>query len=73
MDFETAVIVERFTEKAFAEAALSLLEAEGIEAVISADDAGGVMPNLDFASGARLLVAATDLERAKALLTDTSD
>jgi hypothetical protein len=73
MDFEKAVVVERFTDKAFAEAAVSLLGAEGIDAVISADDAGGVLPNLDFASGARLLVAAEDLERAKALLDANAD
>lgn len=68
MDIGSAVVIESFSDKVFAEAAVSLLESEGIEAIISADDAGGELPNLDFARGARLLVAPEDVERAKEIL-----
>ncbi len=62
------VVVESFSEKVFAEAAASLLESEGIESVISADDAGGELPNLDFAAGVKLRVARADAERARGVL-----
>jgi hypothetical protein len=68
MDVDTAVVIETYSDESFAEAAVSLLEAEGIEALISSDDAGHALPNLDFASGVRVLVAPGDAERAKALI-----
>ena len=68
MGDEEHVVVETYSERAFAEAAVSYLTSEGIEAEIHADDAGGELPNLDFAAGVRVLVAASDLEQARALL-----
>ncbi|MBW2230341.1 MAG: DUF2007 domain-containing protein [Deltaproteobacteria bacterium] len=65
---EDAVVVESFSEKSFAEAAVSLLQSEGITAVIHADDAGHEFPNFDFASGVRLLVSEADAERAREVL-----
>jgi hypothetical protein len=65
---DDAVVVENFSEKSFAEAAISLLETEGITAVIHADDAGHELPNLDFARGVRLLVSQQDAERAREIL-----
>ncbi len=73
MDIENAVVIESFSDKAFAEAAVSLLESEGIEAIFSADDAGGELPNLDFARGVQLLVAPEDVERAKAVLDSAAN
>lgn len=67
------VVIESFSDKAFAEAAVSLLELEGIEATIDSDDAGGELPNLDFARGARVLVAAADADRARAVLNTAAD
>jgi hypothetical protein len=61
-------VVETFSEKSFAEAAVSLLLSEGIEAHIHSDDAGHELPNLDFARGVRVVVAPEDLERARAIL-----
>jgi hypothetical protein len=66
------IVIESFSDKAFAEAAASLLESEGIVATISSDDAGGELPNLDFATGVRLLVARSDVERAREVLNATS-
>ncbi|MDG2335348.1 MAG: DUF2007 domain-containing protein [Myxococcota bacterium] len=68
MNYEGSVVLESFSDKAFAEAAVSLLASEGIEAFIHADDAGGELPNLDFARGVRVLVSAEDKTRAHELL-----
>ncbi len=65
---EREVVVESFSDKSFAEAAISLLATEGIAAHMHADDAGGELPNLDFARGVRVVVAPVDLERAIEIL-----
>ena len=53
---------------------LAMLAAEGIKAIISADDAGGMQPSLLFGSGgARLLVAKGDAEAARLLLDSVAD
>lgn len=67
------VVVETFSDKAFAQAAISLLESEGIEAELISDDAGGELPNLDFASGVQVMVAAADADRARAVLNSAAD
>jgi hypothetical protein len=72
MSSEGVVMIESFSDKSFAEAAVSLLESEGIEAFIHADDAGGELPNLDFARGVRVLVAAEDEERARYILNSAA-
>ena len=68
MDFEDAVVVESFSSHELAEAAVSLLRSEGVDAVMSADDAGGELPNLDLAGGVRVLVPSASLEFARELL-----
>jgi hypothetical protein len=73
MGDEERVLIESFSDKAFAEAAASLLESEGISTEIVSDDAGGELPNLDFARGVKVLVARSDLERAEMLLRTSSD
>jgi hypothetical protein len=45
-----------------------LLESEGIEAMIMADDAGGTYPMLQFIRGVRLMVYREDEARAKEIL-----
>jgi len=61
-------VVETFSDRSFAEAAVSLLSSEGIEAHVHSDDAGHELPNLDFARGVRVVVAPEDLDRARAIL-----
>lgn len=73
MDIGTAVLLESFADKSFAEAAIALLDSSGIESLLVTDDAGGVLPNLDFARGARVMVAPEDLQRAKDLLNNAAD
>jgi hypothetical protein len=68
MDFENAVVVSSFSNHETAEAAVSLLRSEGIEAEISADDAGGEIPSLDLAGGVRVYVSRDNEEFARALL-----
>ena len=73
MKDENGVVIETFSDKAFAEAAASLLESEGIESAIVSDDAGGELPNLDFAKGVQLWVAESDAERARGILHTSSN
>ncbi|HIG01493.1 MAG TPA: hypothetical protein EYQ66_09350 [Myxococcales bacterium] len=73
MGTEVEVVVETFSDKAFAEAAVSLLASEQIDAWIRSDDAGGGLPNLDFARGVRLMVAPADEARARAILNSGSE
>ena len=68
MDFEDAVVVESFSSHELAEAAVSLLRSEGVDAVVSADDAGGELPNLDLAGGVRVIVPSASLDFARQLL-----
>jgi hypothetical protein len=68
LDLDDAVIIETFTSRAVAELAAGLLESEGIEALILADDAGGLYPMLQFIRGVRLLVAKEDEAQAREIL-----
>ncbi len=56
-----------------AEFAQSMLEANGIEAVIAADDAGGYGPGLTFSRGVALLVREEDVGRAEAVFEEFED
>ena len=69
MDFEHAVVVQSFSTAAMAEAAAAFLRSEGIDAVVSTDDAGGALPNLDLVRGAKVLVEDENEERARELLS----
>lgn len=73
MDFENAVVVSTFSNHETAEAAVSLLKSEGVDAVIRSDDAGGELPNLELARGVHVLVQSEDAEFAKALLQQGAD
>ena len=44
------------------------LEMEGIEVLIKADDAGGMLPSLSTLSGVSVFVPENDLERAQAII-----
>jgi hypothetical protein len=68
LNLDDAVVLETFSSRAVAELAAGLLESEGIEALVLADDAGGLYPMLQFIRGVRLLVAAEDEAQAKEIL-----
>ena len=69
MDFENAIVVANFGSRAVAEAAVSLLASEGVDAIVSADDAGGELPNLDITQKIKVLVQSENEEFARGLLT----
>ena len=61
------VPVGSFTGRIETEIARGALEAAGIQAVVSADDAGGQYASV-WAEGVRLLVHSSDLEAAREVL-----
>jgi predicted Fe-Mo cluster-binding NifX family protein len=65
---DDAVVLETFSSRMEAEMAAGLLEAEGIDTLIMADDAGGAYPMLQFVRGVRLLVFKEDEARAREIL-----
>lgn len=69
MNLDDAIVIETFPNRVLAELAASLLEGDGIEAMVMADDAGGAYPALQFVRGVRLLVASEDEARARELLS----
>ena len=60
-------VVAVFPNRIAAEMAQGALMAEGIESVVSADDAGGVYASL-WVNGVRLLVRAEDVANAQQVL-----
>lgn len=65
------VTVGTFFVRIEADLAKSLLDANGIQAMVAADDAGGMRPALLVGTGgARLMVRAEDAPRAAELLRE---
>ena len=62
------VLVRTYGYRHEAELGKSMLEANDIEAIILADDAGGIQPGLGMANGVRLLVRRSDGNKATQLL-----
>ncbi len=65
---DALVVVHTYMNTFEAEVGLSALEAAGIEAMLRADDAGGVQPGLWTGRGVQLLVRDEDAERAREVL-----
>ena len=70
MNLDDAIVLETFPNRIAAELAAGLLESEGVEAMVAADDAGGTYPMLQFIRGVRLLVYREDEARAREILRD---
>jgi hypothetical protein len=51
---------------------VGMLQANGIAAAVSADDAGGFDPQLQVTQGVRVMVAADDAEQARQLIAEPS-
>ena len=68
MDDERLVAVGSYPNKIDAELAQGALEAADIEAMVSADDAGGLQPGLWVGEGVRVLVRAEDADQARKIL-----
>jgi len=70
MDNAELQVVATFGNRIEAEMAQGALRSAGIESLISADDAGGIRPDLGR-RGIRLMVRAEDAEEAAALIGDS--
>jgi hypothetical protein len=66
-----AVPIGSFATRTEAEIVVGRLESDGIEAWISADDAGGAFP-FSLSGGVQVLVDEGDVEKASRLLADES-
>lgn len=64
---DEAVVIRKFRSRLEAEMAQGILESEGIRSEVSADDVGGQIPGM---LPARLVVLASDRERAETILDD---
>ena len=65
------VCVKTFADRLQADMARSLLEANGIIASVSADDMGGMRPDLAFTSGGvKLFVLDNNADKALAILNE---
>ena len=62
------VVLRRFGDELSARVAALSLEANGIPAQVSADTAGGALPNLAIGFPVRLIVRAEDAATARRLL-----
>ena len=72
-DYENFVVFKTYLNRPEAELAHSVLDANGIEAFISSDDAGGVRPELAFFRGVRVSVHQGDLQKAEELFQELPD
>ena len=63
------VVVGTFNTRPEADLAKSALEAAGIDAVVAADDAGGVQPGLWEGQGVAVLVDRDDEQDSREVLT----
>ena len=72
-DHPDLVVLRTFLNDIDAQLAKTALEAAEIDAMIRADDAGGMRPHLWVGSGVELVVRAEDVERANEILGDEAD
>jgi putative signal transducing protein len=70
MTGSTPVTVAVATSRIEAELIVGLLQSNGLDAVLSADDAGGQEPQLQL-QGVRVLVARSDEAEARQILAET--
>ena len=64
------IAIKAYASRMEADLAKAVLEANGIDAVVNGDDAGGMRPGLGSLQRIRLLVAAPNAPDALALLAD---
>ena len=62
------VVLRRFTDEISAQIAAAALEANGIPAQVSPDNAGGMLPSMGLLFPVRLLVRQEDEELAREIL-----
>ncbi|HEX3158686.1 MAG TPA: DUF2007 domain-containing protein [Gemmatimonadaceae bacterium] len=67
------VVLRQYADEMSAQMAAMALEANGVPARVSADTAGGALPNLALVFPVRLIVRAEDAELARELLDTPVD
>ena len=67
---ERSAVVATYSTRRDAEIALDRLESEGLDAFLSADDAGGMHPHLQETHGVRIVVLETHVSQAVSVLED---
>ena len=67
------VVLKTYSSRAEADLARGILEANGIDALVSSDDAGGMQPWFQQSHGVRLLVHHEHALRAAWLLEPSGD
>lgn len=73
MSSDELVAVYGFPDRMEAGIAVSALEAAGIDAIVIADDIGGMRPHVAWASGGyKVMVRPEDAENAREILTETA-
>lgn len=70
-DMSDTAVVGTYGYRHEAEFARETLKAAGIESMLLGDDAGGAYAGMSFTRRMTLLVRTADLERAKAILSDS--
>ena len=66
-EYVVLIDIKTFSSRQDAELAKGFLASNGIDAVVSGDDYGGIHPGLSFSTGVRLLVKEEDVEEAQRL------
>ena len=67
------VVIRTFTNEADAYLAQSILAANGIQAIVLRDDAGGMLPSISVGSDIRLVVRPAEAALARELLEAGDD
>ena len=70
---EELVVLRRYSDEVSANIAALALEANGIPAQVSADNAGGALPSMSIVFPVRLIVRAEDESIARELLDSPAD
>ena len=71
-EYVDLIDIKTFSSRHEAELAKGFLEANGVNAVVSGDDYGGIHPGLSFSTGVRLSVKEEDVEEAKNLFLEAN-
>jgi hypothetical protein len=69
---EQMIFLAEYANEFDAEIARGHLESAGIHAILSRDDAGGMLPSLQEVEGVSLLVRPEDIKRARKILHEKS-
>lgn len=70
VEYVDLVNIKTYSSRHDAELTKGLLLVNGVNAVVSGDDYGGIHPALSFSTGVQLLVKVEDVEKAKKILIE---